>query len=358
MKVTITSRDCDKVNQIVPIMQEHLGPVMNLARIKLLAFVLHALCIVQTVSLHKISSAMPTGVERDSNLRRLQRFLAGYALSLDLIAIVIFALLPVKTGLVLSLDRTNWKFGDVNINILMLGVTYKGVAFPLLFTMLDKRGNSNWKERTRLIDRFIRLFGAECIDSLVADREFVGKQWVGYLNNRRIRYCLRIKQNFWLRNPKSSEDVRAWHLFHGLRLGQERVYDKLFLLKGEYVYIAGAMLKNSDGVPELQILICYNRPEAAVATYRQRWQIETHLRDIDRIARLTAMVCMALVWAYLVGEHKDMSVKAVRILKHGKRAKSLVKYGLEEIANVFLRPLYKPKFDVFKFLSCVLRKRY
>lgn len=171
MKVTTTPGDCDKVNQIVPIMQEHLGPVMNLARIKLLAFVLHALCVVQTVSLHKIASAMPTCVERDSNLRRLQRFLAGYALNLDLIAKVIFALLPVKTGLVLSLDRTNWKFGEVNINILMLGVTYKGVAFPLLFTMLDKRGNSNWKERTRLIDRFIRLFGAECIDSLVADRE-------------------------------------------------------------------------------------------------------------------------------------------------------------------------------------------
>ena len=152
MKATTTPRDCDKVNQIVPIMQEHLGPVMNLARIKLLAFVLHALCIVQTVSLHKIASAMPTGVERDSNLRRLQRFLAGYALNLDLIAKVIFALLPVKTGLVLSLDRTNWKFGEVNINILMLGVTYKGVAFPLLFTMLDKRGNSNWEERTRLID--------------------------------------------------------------------------------------------------------------------------------------------------------------------------------------------------------------
>ncbi|GFI52961.1 hypothetical protein IMSAGC021_01270 [Muribaculaceae bacterium] len=156
MKVKTTPGDCDKVNQIVPIMQEHLGPVMNLARIKLLAFVLHALCIVLTVSLHKIASAMPTGVERDSNLRRLQRFLAGYALNLDLIAKVIPALLPVKTGLVLSLDRTNWKFGEVNINILMLGVTYKGVAFLLLFTMLDKRGNSNWKERAQLIDRFIR----------------------------------------------------------------------------------------------------------------------------------------------------------------------------------------------------------
>ena len=41
---------------------------------------------------------MPTSVERDSNLRRLQRFLAGYALNLELIAKVIFALLPVKTG--------------------------------------------------------------------------------------------------------------------------------------------------------------------------------------------------------------------------------------------------------------------
>ena len=47
-----------------------------------------------------------------------------------------------------------------------------------------------------------------------------------------------------------------------------------------------------------------------------------------------------------------MNVKAIIILKYGKRAKSLLKYGLEEIANVLLRPLYKPKFNVFKFLSC------
>ena len=357
MKVTTTPRDCDKVNPIVPIMQEHLGPVMNLARIKLLAFVLHALCVVQTVSLHKIASAMPTSVERDSNLRRLQRFLAEYALNLDIIAKVIFALLPVKTGLVLSLDRTNWKFGEVNINILMLGVTYKGVAFPLLFTLLDKRGNSNWQERTQLIDRFIRLFGAECMIPSLPTESLSASSGSSISTTDAPDF----------RNPKSCQDVRAWHLFHGLKLGQERVYDKLFLLKGEYVYIAGAMLKNSDGVPELQILICYNRPEAAVATYKQRWQIETcframkssgfniedtHLRDIDRIARLTAMVCVALVWAYLVGEHKDRNVKSIRILKHGKRAKSLVKYGLEEITNVLLRPLYKQKFDVFKFLSC------
>ncbi len=366
MKVTI-SKDSNKVNDILPIMQEHFGNTMNQARIKLMAFMLHALCVVQTVSLHKLAAAMPTSVDRDSNLRRLQRFIANYALQLDLIAKMIFSLLPQKTELVLSMDRTNWKIGYANINILMLGVTYKGLCFPLIFKLLDKRGNSNWKERCALIDRFVRLFGRTCIDSLVADREFVGKEWIGYLNNMHIPYFIRIKQNFWVRNPKSSEDVRAWHLFHGLKLGQEKHYDKLWLLKGEYVYLAGARMKNSDGEAELQILICYNRPNIAVQTYKKRWQIETcfkamkssgfniedtHLRDLERIGRLVAMVCVALVWAYLVGDHKDLNIKPIRILKHGNRAKSLVKYGLEEISDVLCRPMRTPDFDVFKFLSC------
>ena len=43
---TTNSKDLVKVNQILPIMQEHLGKTMNLARIKLMALMLHALCVV------------------------------------------------------------------------------------------------------------------------------------------------------------------------------------------------------------------------------------------------------------------------------------------------------------------------
>ncbi len=85
---------------------------------------------------------------------------------------------------------------------------------------------------------------------------------------------------------------------------------------------------------------------------------DTHMRDMDRIARLVAMVCMALVWAYLVGEHKDINIKPIRILKHGRKAKSLVKYGLEEISTILMRPTYTPKFDVFKFLSCTFAGKW
>ena len=260
---TTDFKDLAKVNQILPIMQEYFAKSMNLARIKLMAYMLHALCVVQTVSLHKLASAMPTSVERDSNLRRIQRFIANYASNLDLVARMIFSLLPVK--------------------------------------------------------------------------------------------------------PSTEERIRTWWLFNSLKVGQEKFYYKLFLHKGQYVYLAGSRIKNSEGIPELQILICFNRPEDGVATYKKRWEIETaframkssgfniedtHLRNRERIARLFAMVCMALVWAYLVGEHKDIYVKPIKILKHGRRAKSLVKYGLEEISNVLFRPTYTPKFDVFKFLSC------
>ncbi len=72
-------------------MQEYFGKSMNLARIKLKAYMLHALCVVQTVSLHKLASEMPQWVERDSNLRRIQRLIANYALDLDLVAMMIFS---------------------------------------------------------------------------------------------------------------------------------------------------------------------------------------------------------------------------------------------------------------------------
>ena len=45
----------------------------------------------------------------------------------------------------------------------MLGVVYKGIAIPLYWDMLDKRGNTNHLERAELIERFIKQFGKDNI---------------------------------------------------------------------------------------------------------------------------------------------------------------------------------------------------
>ena len=151
-------------------------------------------------------------------MRRIQRFIASYSLDSDLIARFVFNLLPKQDKLTLTIDRTNWKFGQTNINIFMLGIVYKGVAFPLLFTMLDKRGNSNSQGRIDLINRFTLLFSKEVIESLVADREFVGEKWLEFLNRSNIRYYIRIRSNFKVFLPHKNKEIKASHLFNRFKI--------------------------------------------------------------------------------------------------------------------------------------------
>lgn len=128
-------------------------------------------------------------------------------------------LLPYKGPYSLSMDRTNWQFGHTDINELVVGITYEGVAFLILFRWLPKRGNSNTQERIDSIDRFIKLFGKSCIESLVSDREFVGEKWLEYLNQEGIPYHLRIRENFWVKDPRTGKEFKAFWIFNRLRLG-------------------------------------------------------------------------------------------------------------------------------------------
>ena len=101
----------------------------------------------QTVSFVKLAQGFEGQVSYESNHRRIQRFFAEFIIDRYLLARLIFSLLPSKPPYRFSLDRTNWKFGKTDINILMLSVCYQGVAIPLLWKMLSKRRNSNASER-------------------------------------------------------------------------------------------------------------------------------------------------------------------------------------------------------------------
>ena len=356
-----------KSSDLFDIMKDYLGKNMNLARIKFVTLMILAMCKVQTVSLYRLATAFESEAESLSSMRRIQRFLSGYTLNLNLIARIIFHLLPHKGPYVLSMDRTNWQFGHFDINALVLGITYKGVAFPILFRLLPKRGNSNTKERIQIMERFVSLFGKSSIQCLVADREFVGEAWLEYLNGEQIPYHLRIRENFKVMDPRTGKTVKAWWMFNHLRLGEFEHKMRIYYVNNQLCYLSGVRLKNQEGKPELQIIVSFNKPEEATASYKERWQIETaframktsgfniedtHLTDIDRIERLFALMTIAFTWAYLVGIYKDANICPIRFLKHGRRAKSFFKYGLEEIAEVLSNPFKKEKFSIFKILSC------
>jgi hypothetical protein len=210
------------------------------------------------------------------------------------------------------------------------------------------------------------LFSIDSIDCLLADSEFVGDKWLAYLNFNCVRYHIRIRENFWVDIPGNNHRVKAFWLFNHLEINHCQHLFDLYYLNGQLCYLSASKIKNKQGVPELQIIVSFNKPQQAQSSYKERWQIETafrglktsgfniedaHLTDINRINKLFALVIIAFVWAYKAGIYLD-SICPIVIKKHGRRAKSLFKYGLTYLANA----LFSDDIDRFifcsNFLSC------
>ena len=71
----------------------------------------------------------------------------------------------------------------------------------------------------------------------------------------------------------------------------------------------------------------------------------------ERITNLFAIVMLAYFWCYLVGIYIHENIKKIKVLHHGRRAKSLFKYGLEYIAQCLLNHMNRYRIDIFKLLS-------
>jgi len=352
--------------QLLEVFQGHFTGFLNLARVRLICLFINSLCKVKSVNFTKLSSGFDSKSKASSSFRRIQRFLSQVDLSMLLISKLIFSLLPQKTSLVLVMDRTNWKFGNNNINILMLGVSYKNIAFPLIFRMLDKRGNSNTSERMAIVEDFIDCFGKECIDCILADREFIGEDWLNYLNRNGIRYYIRIRNNFKIYCPKKQKQMYAWHMFNSMKIGELRHYDKIVRMHGEYCYISG-MKTLKDGKVDFCIIVSYNKPREALTYYEKRWQIEmlfkglkksgfnledTHVIHLERLEKLLMLVMVAFAWCYKVGDYIDQMIKSIKTKTHGRRQVTIFKYGLDYISECLLSGYNKLNINLISFLSC------
>ena len=257
-----------------------------------------------------------------SNLRRIQRFFSEFIVDFDLIARLLMAIIPIKGPFQLSLDRTNWQFAGVNFNILCLTIVADDVGLPILWTMLNKRGNSNQDERKLLIIRYIRLFGLDSIDCIIADREFIGQQWFEFLIRNPIKFYVRIRENLFV--YKQGREVKVFWLFNNLALNTTRQLDKPILIGGQWVYLTGMKIINRKKQIEFVIVATYQRDIQTMQVYAKRWSIEcffkaikllaltasavriedTHITDQKRLEKLFAVLAIAFVWVYLIGEYQ------------------------------------------------------
>jgi len=316
------------------------------ARLSFVALFLVALFRVQTVNLDKLSKVFANRALSDSNYKRLQRYFRRFKVDYDDIARAVVGLSQVPEPWTLSLDRTNWSFGAVKFNILMLGIVHEGVAFPVLWMMLDKKGNSNSGERIELLERFERLFPDARVHCLTGDREFVGREWCSFLLlPRSMPFRLRLRHSDRISSCSGKSSQRGERVFSSLKAGERRVLSGKRWVWGRRVYVMATRL--DDG--ELLIIATDRRPNNALADYALRWGIETlfaalktrgfnlestHFIHHERLSKLVALLAIAFCWAMRAGlwQHQQ---KAIPIKAHGRRAKSLFRYGCDFLLRTF-----------------------
>ena len=316
----------------------------NKARADLMSFFIVALLKVRSVNLSKIAVAMPGRVKTESKYKRLQRFFSGFDFTLDDVSKLIVRFLPVSgEKWDLSMDRTNWKLGKKNINPLVLGIVHPGAAFPVIWKTFSKRGNSSIPERVELTERFINIFGVEKIKCLFGDREFIGGDRFAFLMKNNIHFIMRIKDNFMISNARGTP-VPARRLFRDLRAGEHRILKGQRIVNGQPVYVVGMFLPGG----EYLIPVTDKNAETALEDYKKRRGIETlfqclksrgfnfedtHMTFPKRISKLIALLAIAFSWCHVTGEW-IASQKPIRIKKHGRKAFSMFRLGLDHIGRI------------------------
>jgi len=295
-------------NALIQRLQPHLQ--WHRARLVCAAATIMALIKLRTVNLGQLALVLNPKAKVESNERRLRRFFSGFDLDFECIARLIVALIPQQGDFTITIDRTQWLFGKTKINILMIAIAYKGLAIPVVWMLLDKKGNSSTDERIALMQRLFRVIPTSQIKTVLADREFIGKRWFGYLLGHQLHFVIRIKKDAQVGDKVWSPSARQ--CFKSLKVGQSRRLQKPRLVYGERLYVVGKRLaKPTSTEDEFIIVVTPRRPSRALLLYAERWQIETlfgalksrgfdfeatHLRDRERLARLVALLSLALVW--------------------------------------------------------------
>ena len=339
-----------ETTQLTTILQEHLHWHKALVRFAT-AFVL-ALLRLRTVTFPNLALALNFHAKPESDERRLQRFFASFKLDLDAFANLLLGLVPSQEKLIITLDRTHWQVGRVHLNVLLFGIAHEGVAFPILWRLLGKSGNSSQQERAALLSRLLHVIPRERIAVVVADREFISEAWFETLTTARIPFVIRIRKNALVTSRGCTKHAEQW--LAALGVGEVQRRKRRVMVYGQRVWLTclrrGAgqddmILASNQAFPDALSLIC------AALVYRDAFcclksrgfDLEaTRLRDDARVERLLALLALTFAFAYRVGLWLAERVP-IRLKGHGRKARSMFRVGLDHLRGVLLNLPYRGK---------------
>lgn len=338
----------------------------NKSRIKFLTDFVSLMILTSSVKLKRISLFM-TGAKSDSNYRKIQRFFELFQMDYEEYSRFVLGLLSSQLNYYLVMDRTNWKFGKSDINILMLGIIYKNNCFPLFWELLPKGGSSSTHERKAILEKAIKLLGKERILGLLGDREFIGVHWFRYLISQQIEFHIRIPKHVKAGSSLQKNRRTIEYLFRYCKENTKMDYPKAVNILGFKLYVSG--MKSEKGYC---VVVSSKSNLNSLEKYQMRWTIEnmfgafktrgfnfedTHMTNLDRIKKLIVLISIAYTWSVLVGLWICETIK-IKIKNHGRKQKSFFRCGFDFLTT-FIEKLLTGNIhndsefnDVTKLLSC------
>lgn len=320
---------------------------MHPARIIIMLEIILSFIKIGNVRQHKVAQGTKIKAKTSSIIRRIQRFFASEYLCPQKASRFIFSLFKWEEKISFTLDRTNWKFGKIDINFLVVGGIYNNYSIPLCWILLPHQGNSQTACRINLIEMLLLIVPLNRIKFLLADREFIGVEWFRYLSERDIPFCIRMKENMLAINTRQGGRIKLKKLFRQLSIGQSRELQQI--ISGTMLRIFGTRIATG----ELLILAVSGNDDLldALALYSKRWTIETmfkafkssgfnfedtHQQNLERLYKMMILLTIAYAWAIKIGEIRN-DIEPIKIKLHGRLEFSLFTYGFRAIQTILLK---------------------
>jgi Transposase DDE domain len=193
----------------------------------------------------------------------------------------------------------------------------------------------------------IGLLGKSRIGAVIADREFVGKEWMEYLLQEKIAFFLRVPKSYLF--TINGVVLKAENLLQARR---ECKIDNVTVIGVKGISVGIKRVQDSKGQDDYLIVLTNTLAYQALRVYKKRWSIEamfqdfksqgfhlesTHVKEGYKLKKLVYLVSIAYAFCVHMGLYYEKYIALIKVKNHGYRSKSLFRKGLDILRSMIER---------------------
>lgn len=198
----------------------------------------------------------------------------------------------------LVIDRTNWQYGSIDYNLLILSVIWNDVSIPIYCLHLDnKGGNSKSEQRIQIVKWFTDNFATVTIEHVLADREFPSQEFISWLCENSIPFVFRSKSSVLVTDENKKVKIHTLFPNSNQQINKTKAETKIRRIYNSRLYLTVRINQDNEKVYIISNQKQYNSAEI----YRKRWTIEAMFAKFKT---------------------KGLKLESTRVMKH-KRVQSL-----------------------------------